>query len=295
MSEPDSYSMEWLEAHAWQPTRKAYPRTTVEDLDEFEGVIEALSKLESNSKEDTSQSRVSHTKFTSTSVGGGGRLANRRISDVASSVSSTSLAWDPTTDIPSTWQQKLHMNNVELASQGVQNQEPETSGSVYDGEDESSMHDFNTGKSHHFKQHEDHHHRKRNDGDVTVYDEKFGKIFLEEEALRRRVGDLEQKVNLLMAEDYYQRVSVPRGCFVIVLPGPSYAHKFTEDLLESFQSRIESVWPLCYFSPVIARLANLASAMLSWLPLPAPVYTCEFPPDMHCQSPRYEPRQLQTL
>ena len=266
-----------MENHAWEASRPVIQGEADEDLEEFEGVVEALSKLDSVTTREGNQSRTSHGKLRT--IPTKTRLMSNAASEEGSSVSSSSSPWASIHGSTRRWQ-KIH-GDPELPEE--MQLELGTAGSIHEGQDDALL-SVEAGSSNHKQLAK----LVADDDSLAPYEENFGKIFGAEEALRQRVEDLEEKVNLLLAEDYFHRVSIPNGCFVIVLPGPSYAHKFTEDLVESLQVRLESIWPLCYFAPIVAKLANLATAILSWLPLPSVVYTCNFPPQLECQTSNYD-------
>lgn len=275
MSEPGDYPRQWLESYTWEPTKAAQHGDTVEDLDEFAGVIEALSILDGNTRAEIGQHLTSTELPASTSAIW--RRLGSRASDAISAASSSSLGnSNPAT--PRSWP-AIH-RSIELPQREMV--EAGTSASALGGQ---QLEDAEAGSNS-----DDEDTGERSDEGVA-YKERFGKNFTEETALKQRLGDLERKVNILIAEEYFHRVTVPQGCFVVVLPGPGYAYKFTEDLMDSLQLRLEGLWPLCYFSPVVTKLARLAAAILGWFPLPAPLYTCNFPSQLECRSPDFEVRK----
>lgn len=275
MFEPGDYPREWLESYTWEPSKAGQHEDTVEDLDEFAGVIEALSVLDGSARAEIGQYLASTGQPASTSATG--RRLGSRASDAISAASSSSLG-NSNQATPRSWpaiHRSMELPRREMVEAG-------TSGSALGGQ---KLEDAEAGSNS-----DDEDTRERSDEGVA-YKERFGKIFTEETALKQRLGDLERKVNMLIAEEYFHRVTVPQGCFVVVLPGPGCAYKFTEDLMDSLQSRLEGLWPLCYFSPVVTKLARLATAILGWFPLPAPLYTCNFPPQLECRSPDFDVRK----
>ncbi len=228
-----------------------------EDLDEYEGVVQALSNLESTTRGRAFQSSLKpkhpqSRKFQAESK----KNTTRALSDVdaaaglfVSSASSSSSSWEEEEEEESSTTPATRRRHSRKVLDTIRNRDKQQQKLLEKNRRSSSCSAYATAAVAIAEQEE----QKQEQG----------------EHLRQRIEDLEKKVNMLITEEYYfHRISVPRGCFAVVLPGPSYAHRLTEDVIESLQMRIESIWPLCYLAPVVAQLVGFASAMVRrWLPL----------------------------
>ncbi|CAK9862354.1 unnamed protein product [Sphagnum jensenii] len=284
MEESRKVSDEWLESNLWEPPKEMEEEEgelEEEDLDEYEGVVQALSNLESRTRVRAFQPRALDIKVRS--LNPRHRFAENRASDAGSfDLSASSSSWESTHGSLARWSKFAADDDIADSlqldvgtSESVHGQHGKVILSGKSIQNDHLLHSCRSGRAY-----------------GPEHESGFKMISSTEEALRQRIEDLEKKVNMLISEDCFHRINVPRGCFAIVLPGPSYAHQFTEDVTESLQMRMESIWPLCYLSPVVAKLAGVASALFRWLPLPSPVYTCNFTPALDCQTPRYVTKRL---
>jgi hypothetical protein len=226
-----------------------------EDLDEYEGVVQALSNLESTTRGRAFQSSLNPKHLQSRRFQAESQKnTTRALSDVdaaaglfVSSASSSSSSWEEEEEEESSTTPATRRRHSRKVLDTIRNRDKQQQKLLEKNRRSSSCSAYATAAVAAAEQEE------QEQGDH----------------LRQRIEDLEKKVNMLITEEYYfHRISVPRGCFAVVLPGPSYAHRLTEDVIESLQMRIESIWPLCYLAPVVAQLVGFASAMFRrWLPL----------------------------
>ncbi|CAK9878911.1 unnamed protein product [Sphagnum jensenii] len=269
MEESRKVSEEWLmQSNLWEPSRdqmmeeeeEGDEELEEEDLDEYEGVVQALSNLESTTRRRVFQSALNPKHLQSRRFQAESKKnTTRALSDVdaaaglfVSSASSSSSSWEEeeeeeeeeSSTTPAT--RRRHSRKV---PDTIRNRDKQQHKLLEKNRRSTSCSAYATAAVAAAEQEE----QEQEQGDH----------------LWQRIEDLEKKVNMLITEEYYfHRISVPRGCFAVVLPGPSYAHRLTEDVIESLQMRIESIWPLCYLAPVVAQLVGFASAMFRrWLPL----------------------------
>jgi len=279
MEESRKVSEEWLmQSNLWEPSRdqmmeeeeeeeeeaaagakeeEGEEELEEEDLDEYEGVVQALSNLESRTRGRAFQSSLNPKHLQSRRFQAESKKnTTRALSDVdaaaglfVSSASSSSSSWEEEEEEELSTTPATRRRHSRKVLDTIRNRDKQQQKLLEKNRRNTSCSAYATAAVAAAEQEE----QEQEQGDH----------------LRQRIEDLEKKVNMLITEEYYfHRISVPRGCFAVVLPGPSYAHRLTEDVIESLQTRIESIWPLCYLAPVVAQLVGFASAMFRrWLPL----------------------------
>jgi hypothetical protein len=276
MEESRKVSEEWLmQSNLWEPSRdqmmeeeeeeaaagakeeEGEEELEEEDLDEYEGVVQALSNLESRTRGRAFQSSLNPKHLQSRRFQAESKKnTTRALSDVdaaaglfVSSASSSSSSWEEEEEEELSTTPATRRRHSRKVLDTIRNRDKQQQKLLEKNRRSTSCSAYATA--------------------AIAAAEQEEQEQEQSDHLRQRIEDLEKKVNMLITEEYYfHRISVPRGCFAVVLPGPSYAHRLTEDVIESLQTRIESIWPLCYLAPVVAQLVGFASAMFRrWLPL----------------------------